>query len=222
VTPSPHDVKPGTAPVTLRSAPPPGAPAPDVDPDGDLVQRARAGDDDAFRELVERHERRVFGLVLRVLHCDRDLARDVCQEVFIRAHRGLGSFEPVARFSTWLHTIALNFCISEYRKGKALKRNRRTLSLHAPIAGTDDLTIEPAARGPQPADRVHHKEIAAAVREAVHALPPEFRHAVLLRDLQGMSYEEIGAVLGVPPGTVRSRIHRGRLILQEKLEEFRP
>ncbi|MEZ5962385.1 MAG: sigma-70 family RNA polymerase sigma factor [Planctomycetota bacterium] len=186
------------------------------------MQRARAGDGEAFRALVERHERRVFGLVIRVLHCDRDFARDVCQEVFVRAYRGLGSFDPIAKFSTWLHTVALNYCITEYRKTKALKRSRRTLSLHAPIAGTDDLTIEPEARGPLPHDGVHHREIAAAVRAAVHELPEEFQHAVLLRDLQGLSYEEIGAILEVPPGTVRSRIHRGRLILQEKLKEFRP
>ncbi len=160
--------------------------------------------------------------MLRVLHCDREFARDVCQEVFIRAYRGLVGFDPVARFSTWLHTIALNYCITEYRKSKAKKRARRTLSIDAPIAGTDDLKIELLARGPQPADRVHHKEIAEAVRAAVHELPEEFQRAVLLRDLQGLSYEEIGEVLGIPPGTVRSRIHRGRLILQEKLAEFRP
>ncbi len=198
------------------------APVDDVDPDAPLVQRAQSGDVDAFRSLLERHERRVFGLVLRVLHCDREFARDVCQEVFIRAYRGLVGFDPVARFSTWLHTIALNYCITEYRKSKALKRARRTVSIDAPIAGTDDLRIEPVARGPQPADRVHHKEIAEAVRAAVHELPEEFQRAVLLRDLQGLSYEEIGEVLGIPPGTVRSRIHRGRLILQDKLAEFRP
>lgn len=208
--------------MAIRSAPELVAPVQDVDPDAALVRRAQGGDDDAFAGLIERHERKVFGLVIRVLHCDRDLARDVSQEIFIRAYRGIGAFDPIARFSTWLHAIALNFCISEYRKAKALKRNRRTLSIHAPLAGTDDLTIEPVARGPQPADGVHHREIAEAVRAAVKELPEEFRHAVLLRDLQGLSYEEIGDILHVPPGTVRSRIHRGRLILQEKLEEFRP
>jgi RNA polymerase sigma-70 factor (ECF subfamily) len=197
-------------------------PVAEVDPDGPLVRRAQDGDGEAFRSLVERHERRVFGLVLRVLHCDREFARDVSQEVFIRAYRGLAGFDPVARFTTWLHTIALNYCITEYRKKKALKRARRTLSIDAPLDGTDDLHIEPVARTPQPHDGVHHKDIAAAVRAAVAELPDEFQQAVLLRDLQGLSYEEIGDVLGIPPGTVRSRIHRGRLILQEKLKEFRP
>ena len=196
--------------------------AEDVDPDASLVRRAQSGDVEAFRSLLERHERRVFSLVLRVLHCDREFARDVCQEVFVRAYRGLVGFDPVARFSTWLHTVALNYCITEYRKKKALKRARRTLSIDAPIDGTDDLYIQPVARGPQPADGVHHREIAAAVRAAVHELPDDFQRAVLLRDLQGLSYEEIGAILHIPPGTVRSRIHRGRLILQEKLKEFAP
>lgn len=140
----------------------------------------------------------------------------------MRTYRGLSGFDPASRFTTWLNTITLNYCITEYRKGKAQKRARRTLSIDAPVAGTDDLTIEPAARGPSPSDGVFHREISVAVRDAVHALPEEFRHAVLLRDLQGLSYEEIGEVLGVPPGTVRSRIHRGRLILQDKLKEFRP
>lgn len=222
MTPTPRQTETGTAARPLRSAPHPVAPVEDVDPDGQLVARAQQGDHEAFRGLVERHERKVFGLVMRVLHCDREFARDVCQEVFVRAYRGLVGFDPIARFSTWLHTVALNYCITEYRKSRALKRARRTLSIDAPIAGTEDLTIEPVARGPQPHDGVHHREIAAAVREAVQELPEEFKHAVLLRDLQGLSYEEIAEVLNVPPGTVRSRIHRGRLLLQERLREFRP
>jgi RNA polymerase sigma-70 factor (ECF subfamily) len=210
VTPTP-EIRPGTVPAASRSAPQPVAPVPEADPDEPLVRRAQAGDGEAFRSLIERHERRVFGLVIRVLHCDRDLALDVCQEVFLRTYRGLPGFDPASRFTTWLNTIALNFCITEYRKSKALKRARRTLSIDAPIAGTEDLTLQPTARGPSPSDGVHH-----------HELPEEFRHAVLLRDLQGMSYEEIAAILDIPPGTVRSRIHRGRLILQDKLAEFRP
>lgn len=222
MTQTPHETDPGTIASGSRSPPQPVGPVDDVDPDAPLVRLAQAGDVDAFRSLLERHERRVFGLVLRVLHCDREFARDVCQEVFVRAYRGLVGFDPVARFSTWLHTVALNYCITEYRKSKALKRARRTLSIDAPIDGTDDLTIEPVARGPQAADRMYHREIAEAVRAAVHELPEEFQRAVLLRDLQGLSYEEIGAILDIPPGTVRSRIHRGRLILQEKLKGFRP
>lgn len=188
----------------------------------EIMRRAQAGDREAFRELVELHSDRVFRLLRRMLRCDRDTAADLSQEVFLRVHRGLPSFDGRAKFTTWLHKITMNVGISQYRHRRALKRDRRTLSLDAPIPGTDDLSFDPPAKGAGPADRAHHKEIAVAVRAAVHELPEDFRQAVLLRDLQGLSYEEIGEILEVPPGTVRSRIHRGRLILQERLQEFRP
>ena len=186
------------------------------------LARARAGDRDAFRLLVERYQQKVFNWVLRTVRCDRDMAADLCQEVFLRVHRGLPTFDGRARFTTWLHTIMTNVCISEYRRRRAMKRDKWTFSLDAPLRGTDDLYLDPPSRDGDPAVKAHHREIARAVQEAVDELPNEFREAVLMRDLQGMSYEEIGELLQIPPGTVRSRIHRGRLILQQKLEEFRP
>jgi len=144
----------------------------------------------------------------------------MCQDVFLRAFRGLPRFDGAVRFGTWLHTIAMNVCISEYRKRRTLKRNRRTLSIDAPLQGHDDLHIEPPSHEVDPGVRADHREFAETVRSAIHELPEDFRHAVLLRDMQGLSYEEIGDILGVPPGTVRSRIHRGRLILQDKLRGF--
>lgn len=186
-----------------------------------IVDRARDGDSDAFRLLVEDNQHRIFRLAMRVLHCDRDLAEDICQEVFMRAFRGLGSFDGQVRFSTWLHTIAMNTSITEYRRQRAQKRNRPTFSIDAPIAGTDDeLKREPPSREVDPTDRADQREFAAAVRAAVEELPEEFRDAVVLRDLQGMTYEDIESVLGVAPGTVRSRIHRGRVMLQRKLKDF--
>lgn len=194
----------------------------DGDEDRRLLERARAGDRDAFRSLVEAHQDRVFRLMRRTLRCDRDTAADMAQEVFLRVHRGLASFDGRSKFTTWLHKIAMNVGISEVRHRRALKRNRWTFSLDAPVPGTDDYFAEPESRDAEPSARAHHQEIGAAVRAAVDDLPDDFRQAVLLRDLQGLSYEEIAEILGVPPGTVRSRIHRGRLILQERLREFRP
>jgi len=188
----------------------------------EVLRRAREGDRAAFRELVESHQDRVFRLVRRVLRTDRDTAADLTQEVFLRVYRGLAGFDSRAKFTTWLHKIAMNLCVSQVRHLRALKRDRRTISLDAPISGTDDQRPEPVAQDVGPAERAHHNEVAVAVREAVGELPDEFRHAVLLRDLQGLSYEEIAEILELPPGTVRSRIHRGRLILQDKLREFRP
>ena len=190
--------------------------------DLELVARAQEGDREAFRGLVERHQNRVFRQLKFMLRCDRDTAADLSQDVFLRVFRGLHTFDRRAKFTTWLHRVAQNVGISAYRHRRAMKRNKWTFSIDAPVAGTDDLKIEPLDRAAGPSDRAHHKEIAAAVREAIGELPDEFREAVLLRDLQGMSYEEIGEILDVPPGTVRSRIHRGRCILQARLQEFRP
>ncbi|MBI5850188.1 MAG: sigma-70 family RNA polymerase sigma factor [Planctomycetes bacterium] len=187
-----------------------------------IVDAARAGDGDAFRTLVERYQDHVFRLAMRVLRCDRDTAQDLCQEVFMRAFRGLPRFDGGVRFPVWLHTIALNTVITEYRARRTIKRGRhRALSIDAPIAGTDDLYIQPPSRELDPSDSADQKEFGAAVRDAVTQLPDEFREAVVLRDMQGLAYEEIAELLDVPPGTVRSRIHRGRLILQGLLKGFR-
>ena len=116
----------------------------------------------------------------------------------------------------------MNVAISEYRKRRAQKRARPTWSLDVPLDGTEDLRIEPTGQEVEPGERAHQREFLARVRECVQELPPEFRQAVILRDMEGLSYEEVAEVLEVPAGTVRSRIHRGRLILQQKLKGFVP
>ena len=218
----------GTLPTQSRpwlpdapSPPPAAGSAPILGPDP-IVTRAQNGDRDAFRILVEENQQRIFSLVMRVLRCDRDTAADLSQEVFLRVFRGLPTFDGSARFHAWMHAIAMNVCITEYRRKRTQKRGKWTFSLDAPIGGTDDLYIDPPSRERDPSDRAQHSEIARKVRAAMGELPEEFREAVLLRDLQNLSYEEIAEILKVPPGTVRSRIHRGRLLLQSKLEELRP
>jgi len=187
---------------------------------GPTMRRAQQGDLDAFRELVETFQNRILRLMIRVLHCDRGTAEDLSQEVFLRVHKGLPTFDGMARFSTWLHTIAMNVAISEYRKRRALKRAVPTWSLDAPFAGSDDARPDPEGREVDPGERAHQGEFLARVREAVKELPEDFRDAVVLRDMQQLSYEEIAEVLQVPAGTVRSRIHRGRVMLQQKLRDF--
>ena len=187
-----------------------------------VLRRAQAGDQDAFRWLMETHQNRVFGLVIRMLGCDRHTAADISQEVFLRAFRSLESFDGRSLFGTWLHKITMNLCISEFRRRKALKRDRRTYSLDAPLPGQDEVGFDPASPEVGPEDRAYHKDVASAVRAAIERLPEEYRGCVLLRDMQGMSYEEIAEVLDLLPGTVRSRIHRGRLVLQKMLKEFSP
>lgn len=176
---------------------------------------------DAFRRLIETCQDRVTRVVIAILRCDRSAAEDICQEVFVRVWKGLSTFDGQNLFA-WIHTIATNVSITEYRARRTQKRGQRPLSIDAPIGGTDDLYLDPAGRERDPGDLSHQREFLARVREAVHELSDEFRDCVVLRDLEGMSYEEIGTILGIAPGTVRSRIHRGRVQLQQMLQGFQP
>ena len=196
------------------------ADASEVDPARGPMLAAQQGDMDAFRVLLEMFQDRVMRVMTSVLRCDRAMAEDMCQEVFLRVHKGLPGFDGQVRFVTWLHTISMNVAISEYRRRRALKRDRRTTSIDVPLAGTDDLYIVPTGRETDPGERAHQHEFLAKVRACVQELPDEFREAVLLRDMESLSYEEIAAVLDLPIGTVRSRIHRGRLLLQAMLKGF--
>lgn len=189
-----------------------------MDPFRDLVQRAKLGDMDAFAELVQAFQGRVARVITHVIACDRATAEDLCQEVFLRVHQALPSFDGSARLPAWIHTIATNIAITEYRRRKAQKRAQPTVSLDA--IGNDGKGFDPGGRERDPAERAEHGEFAVRVRECMHALPEEFRHAVVLRDLDDLSYEEIATVLGLPVGTVRSRIHRGRCLLQQQLGDF--
>lgn len=192
----------------------------EIDPAREPMLAAQRGDVDAFRTLLEMYQDRVMRVMTSVLKCDRAMAEDLCQEVFLRVHKGLPAFDGEVRFLTWLHTIAMNVAISEYRRRRAHKRDRRTFSIDQPVQGTDDLFIQPSGREIDPGERAHQHEFLAKVRACVRELPDEFRECVVLRDMESLSYEEIAAVLDLPIGTVRSRIHRGRLLLQGMLQGF--
>ena len=194
----------------------------DVDPAREFMLRAKHGDLDAFRTLVEMFQDRVMRVMVAVLRCDRAIAEDLTQEVFLRVHGGLPAFDGQGRFVAWLHTIAVNVAISEVRRRRTQKRGRTTVSLDQPIAGTDELYVQPSSREVGPGERAQQLEFLARVRACVRDLPDEFRDAVVLRDMESLSYEEIAAALCLPLGTVRSRIHRGRLLLQDKLRGFEP
>ena len=176
----------------------------------EFVTRLRAGDRGAFEDLVRAQQHRVYGLALRMLGNPAE-AQDVAQEVFIRAHRGLPEFRGDARLSTWLYTIASRLCLNR------LAGSERRLTRH----GEETLRQLADAR-PGPDEAMERGELEEALHRAIAELPEERRVVVVLRDVEGLAYEEIADVLALPVGTVRSRLHRARLDLKEKLERFLP
>ena len=170
--------------------------------DEQLVRRYLAGDADAFATLVHRHQVRVYNLCLRVMG-DPDDAADAAQEALMTAFRKLGQFRGDAAFTTWMHRVTVNACYDLLRK----QRRQPLLRL-----ATDEDRPESEPGPPIP----DHAEEVAGTRDAVAALasvPEEFRIALVLADLQDLPYEQIAKVLDVPIGTVKSRVHRGRIAL---------
>jgi RNA polymerase sigma-70 factor, ECF subfamily len=180
---------------------------PEHDP---LLARLRAGDDAAFEALVATYQHRVFAIALRMLG-SRAEAEDAAQEVFLRVHRSIRGFRGDAKLSTWLHAITSRLCLS--RLGTGARRHRHD---------DDDALQHLPAGDPDAAARLERRELEAALRDAIAELPPERRIVVTLRDVEGLAYEEIAEALGLELGTVRSRLHRARLELKERLEKFLP
>jgi RNA polymerase sigma-70 factor, ECF subfamily len=164
-----------------------------------LVDAARAGDVEAFEVLVRRHEGGVYRVALRLLGSDAD-AQDATQETFVRAWRGVGRFRGESAVSTWLYRIVTNRCLNMI----AAWRPAATLDLELLSVGSD------------PAEIAEQRERFVAVERQVALLVPEQRAALVLRDFEGLSYEEVAAVLGVSVAAVKGRIHRARLsVLRE-------
>ena len=174
------------------------------------MDRLRQGDPRAFEELVIAYQHRVFGVALRMLG-SRAEAEEAAQEVFLRAHRAIADFRGDAKLSTWLYAIASRLCMNRLASGE-----RRLLR-----EGEETLARIPSSH-PSPADELERSERDAALHRAIAELSDERRMVVVLRDLEGLSYEEIASALDLELGTVRSRLHRARMDLKEKLERFLP
>jgi len=188
-----------------------------ADADRRLVERAQGGDLQAFEALVRRYERFVFTLALRMLG-DRDEADDVAQEIFLKAYSGLSGFRGASRFSTWLYAIASHHCLDS-----RVARTRRPVplsSLHGSGNAAGD-PPDPAERLADPAPRadelLERKEAALQVQAALSELTEDHRLILVLREIQGLSYDEIAESIGEEIGTVRSRLHRGRVALRLRL-----
>ncbi len=193
---------------------------PTPDSDAMLVQRTLAGEQRAFDLLVIRYQRRVERLIGRMVR-DVDLVQDIAQETFVRAYRALAQFRGDAQFYTWLYRIAVNTA-----KKQLLELKRDPLVFQSQLSsGEDDETSSPerelnaqVADAETPDAVLASKEIAEAVNAALEALPEELRMAITLREMEGMSYEEIAQALECPIGTVRSRIFRAREAISQRIK----
>ncbi len=186
------------------------------DSDAQLVERAVAGDQKAFELLVIKYERRIQRLIGRMVR-DVDLVEDIAQETFIRAYRALAQFRGDAQFYTWLYRIAVN---TAKKFLMDLKRNP-TVSENFFKSSDDDETspVENELTSPETPEAVlASKEIAEMVNSAMDALPEELRQAITLREIEGLTYEEIADAMNCPIGTVRSRIFRAREAISLKIK----
>jgi RNA polymerase sigma-70 factor (ECF subfamily) len=180
--------------------------------DEELVAAATAGDLESFNELVSRWERPIFALAFRTLGREEE-ARDVVQEAFLRAYRGLRAFKGEAKFSSWLYRITLNLCRDWMR------RQRRTPVVAVP-EGVDPLEVADREAAPTESveDLVARREMSRAVSAAMAELPDEQRTAILLKEYHGLTFQEIADMLGCPLSTVKTRLYQGLSVLRRRLE----
>lgn len=180
--------------------------------DEELVARARGGDLDSFNQLVLRWERPIYALAYRVIGREED-ARDVAQETFLRAFRGLGGFKGEAKFSSWLYRITINLCRDWIR------RERRTPVAQAP-EGVDLIELASESTPAESIeDLVSRKELGRAVAKAMSSLPDEQRTAIILKEYQGLTFQEIADLLNCPLSTVKTRLYQGLNVLRRQLEQ---
>jgi RNA polymerase sigma-70 factor, ECF subfamily len=189
-------------------------------PDADVAALAKEGREPAFRELVRRYERPVFSLIFRMVR-DRETAEDLAQDTFIKVLNNIDRYRPEFKLSSWLFKIANNVTIDHLRR-----RQLATVSLdgspHAATAAEAQATsLDVESRGQSALEAIESRELGSAIEQAIGKLRPEYRSCILLRHVEGRSYEEIAATLDLPLGTVKTYIHRARHELREALEELR-
>jgi RNA polymerase sigma-70 factor (ECF subfamily) len=183
--------------------------------DEDLMVRYRDGDESAFPHIVARYKDRLVSAVVRLVG-DRDKAEDIVQETFLRVHRNAHRYKTIARFSTWIYTIALNMAKNELRN----TRRRRTVSLWdaGPERDGEAVPLDIADRAERPDEAFERRDLRAVMERCIERLPPKYKTIIVLRDVEGLSYEEIAEILKLPQGTVKSRMNRARLRFKELLD----
>lgn len=187
----------------------------EAEEDRELIERVQRGDQAAFRALVERHQRRAFTIAVGLVRDEND-AREIVQEAFLRVYRGLASFQGGSSFFTWLYRIVMNLAIDLKRKP-----GRRDVELQESRVVEEDADFPLVSRidGADPVDVLRRREIAARIHTALDALPDIHRGVILMREIEGMSYEEMAQAMGVSKGTIMSRLFHARQKLQRALAD---
>lgn len=183
--------------------------------DEDLMEYLQAGHERAFNELVKRYKDRLHNFLYRYTHNHQD-CEDLVQETFLRVYRSKHSYERIARFSTWMYTIALNLARSLYKK----KQRMTTISIHKDPTDPEDRPMPLEDKDILPDQELQEKMSVEMLEKALMDLNEDFREVVVLRDIQQLAYEEIADITDTPMGTVKSRINRGRAHLQEILRGY--
>ncbi len=185
--------------------------------DEDLIGQFQAGTVEAFNILVDRYSERLMHYLYGFLS-DRKLCEDLLQETFLRLYRNRHSYRRIAKFSTWLYTIAGNLARSEYRKRKC----RRMYSIQSVNLDNEEYELAIPDESLSPDRHTESTLQDKYIQKALDQVPPAFREVVVLRDIQQLAYDEIAKITGLPMGTVKSRIHRGRTKLQVLLKDIYP
>jgi RNA polymerase sigma-70 factor (ECF subfamily) len=184
--------------------------------DGELAVRCASGDEEAWKQLVERYQRKVWNVAYQFTG-RADEAEELSQEIFLHLWSALRTFDAGGSFPAWLSRVARNYAIDHYRR-----RRRERSMVHDSEQAQELVAVAPDPSGrTDPYRALEKKDVAAWLRRTIDHLPSELGQAVILRDLQGMSYEEMAEMLSIPLGTVKSRINRGRLELARLLKRRR-
>jgi len=185
-----------------------------------LVKRVRSGDQRAFKLLVERYQRKVYSVALGMVK-DREEAMDVSQEAFVKVHKYLDHFKGDSSFYTWLYRITVNICIDVLRRRAAAKGEHVELDENIQLDSAEaNIGALGSRLGTNPQKSLLRKELAAKIEEALQEVPEKHRAILLLRELEGMSYEDLARTLEIPKGTVMSRLFHARAKIQKILNKY--
>lgn len=183
--------------------------------DEELIQRFQAGEEEAFEEIVNRYANRLMNFAYRFV-LDREEAEDIVQDTFLKVYQNRHAYREIAKFSTWIYTITGNLAKTILRK-----RRSRKLSYFSQLA-PEEKELDFPDKSAVPSKPLEQEIEAHLIQRAIVNLPEHFRTVIILRDIQELSYEEISNIIDAPLGTVKSRINRARLRLQEELEQLKP